>query len=235
MAKEVSKVIPVAERIIEFKSEDFRKNSSITHFSEDLISEKDWREFAENALVIMDGWHILQYAEEYPIVHYRCDEVASVYLEGGFRLNSFIESITVSTALYGKKAWLGSGKLDCENTDYDTVVYYTDHAGINHAIIQHDICWFLLQKPNLVVSPEGVLVFFTDKQIIATVGCNNGYHWIDGYVIDVEGKTIKNIEVYDDYCKVILLDDKKAEHCFSLKFDFDVAGHQMLCPKATKL
>lgn len=235
MAKEVSKVIPVAERIIEFKSEDFRKNSSITHFSEDLISEKDWREFAENALVIMDGWHILQYAEEYPIVHYRCDKVASVYLEGGFRLNSFIESITVSTALYGKKAWFGSGKMDCENTDYDTVVYYTDHAGINHAIIQHDICRFLLQKPNLVVSPEGVLVFFTDKQIIATVGCNNGYHWIDGHVIDVEGKTIKNIEVCDDYCKVILLDDKKVEHCFSLKFDFDVAGHQMLCPKATKL
>jgi len=108
-----------------------------------------------------------------------------------------------------KKAWFGSGKLDCENTDYDTVVYYTDHAGINHAIIQHDICWFLLQKPNLVVSPEGVLVFFTDKKIIATVGCNNGYHWIDGHVIDVEGKSIKNIEVYDDYCKVILLDDKK--------------------------
>ena len=28
MAKKVSKVIPVAKRIIEFKSEDFRKNSA---------------------------------------------------------------------------------------------------------------------------------------------------------------------------------------------------------------
>ena len=229
------KVIPSAERIIEFKGDDIRRTLPINHFSEELTSEKELEEFARNALVIVDGWHIDQYAEEYPIVRYKCDEVASVNLAGGFRLNSFIESITVSTVRYGKKAWFGSGKLSCENTDYDVVAYYTDHAGINHAIIQNDICWFLLQKPNLVVSPEGVLVFFTDKQIIATVSCNNSYHWISGYAIDVEGKTIKNIEVCDDYCKVILLDDKKVEHCFSLKFDFDVTSYQILRPKATEL
>lgn len=239
MAKEVSKVIPIAKRIIEFNSEDFRKNPSITHLSENLISDKAWREFSENELVIVDGWHLLQYAEEYPIVHYKCDAftrgTSRISSEGKAYLNSFIKSITVSTALYGKKAWFGSGKLDCENTDYDTVVYYTDHAGINHAIIQHDICWFLLQKPNLVVSPEGVLVFFTDKQIIATDDCNTGYHWIDGHVINIEGKTIKNIEVCDNYCKVILLDDKKVEHYFGLNFGFDVARYQMLCPKARRL
>lgn len=212
MSKEVTKVVPVAERIIEFGTEDVK-----------------------NGLVIVDGWNIVKYSEEYPIVHYKCDEVACVYLEGGFRLNSFIENITVSTALCGEKACFGSGKLSCENTDYDTVVYYTDHVGINHAIIQHDICWFLLQKPKLVVSPEGVLVFFTDKEIIATVGCNNSYHWINGHVIDVEGKTIKNIEVCDDYCKVILLDDKKVEHNISLKFDFDVTSYQILNPKISEL
>ena len=236
MAKKVSKVIPVAKRIIEFKSEDFRKNYAFTMSGpEDLISEKEWEEFAENALVIMDGCKIRQYAEEYPIVKYKCDEDSIAYLDGDSWLNAFVESITVSTALYGKKAWFGSGKLDCKSTDYDTVVYYTDHAGINHAIIQHDLCWFLLQKPNLVVSPEGVLVFFTDKEIIATVGCNNGYYWISGNVIDVKDKTIENIEVCDDYCKVILLDDNKSEYCFSLKFDFDVTTHQILCPKAKKI
>ena len=235
MAEQVSKIIPVAERIIEFETEDFRKNPSITHFSEDMISEKDWEEFSQNALVIVNGWHIEQYAEEYPIVKYKCDESASCYLGPDFRLNAFIESITVSTALNGKKAWFGTGKLTCENTDYATVVYYTDHAGINHAIIQNDICWFLLQKPNLVVSPEGVLVFFTNKQIIATVACNNSYHWIDGHVIDVNSKTIKDIEVCDGYCKVILLDDEEVEHFFSLKFDFDVTSYQILNPKASKL
>lgn len=214
MAEQVAKIIPVAERIIEFGTEDFRKNSS---------------------LVIVNGWHIEQYAEEYPIVKYKCDESACCYLGPDFRLNAFIESITVSTALNGKDAWFGTGKLTCENTDYDTVVYYTDHAGINHAIIQNDICWFLLQKPNLVVSPEGVLVFFTDKQIIATVACNNSYHWIGGHVIDVDGKTIKDIEVCDGYCKVILLDDNEVEYNFSLTFDFDVTSYQILNPKASEL
>lgn len=220
MANEVSRVIPVAKRITEFKTEDMKKPVSM-----------------------VDGWGIVRYAEEFPIVHYTCDELECVYLEGGFRLNSFIESITVSAVRIGKKAYLRSCELvseddvvvESERTDYDVVVYYTDHVGINHEIIQHDLHWFLLQKPNLVVSPEGVLIFFTDKQIIATVGCNNSYHWIDGHVIDVEGKTIKNIEVCDDYCKVILLDDKKVEQCFSLKFDFDVTSYQILVPKASEL
>lgn len=234
MAKEVSKVIPVAKRIIEFEEEDFRENPAITDFSEELLSEEEWREFAENALVIMDGWEIAQYADEYPIVHYRCDEIVSAYLEGEFRLNSFIESITVSTALYGKRFGVGTGRLRSEIADYETVVYYTDHEGIRHAIVQNDICRLLLKKPNLVVSPEGMLVFFSEKEIIATVDCNQ-YHWIDGHVIDVEGKTIKNIEVCEDYCKVILIDDEEVEHRFSLKFDFDISAHQMIYPKASEL
>lgn len=79
------------------------------------------------------------------------------------------------------------------------------------------------------------MVFFTSEEIIATVDCNNGYYWIDGNFSDVEGKTIKNIEVCDDYCKVILLDDEKTEHCFSLKFEFDITRHQIFYPKVTKL
>lgn len=235
MAKEVSKAIPVAERIIEFDSEDIRKNPQITDFSEELISEKEWEEFAKNALVIMDGWHIAQYAEEYPIVHYRCNELSSMYLVGEPRLNSFIESITVSTARYGKKVGVGSGKITSERADYETVVYYTDHEGINHSVIMNDLCWFLLQKPNLVVSPEGVLIFFTDTQIIATVDMKQ-YCWIDGHSIDVENKTIKNIEVFEDYCKVSLntvIPDYIQE--YSLKFDFDISAHHMIYPKATEL
>lgn len=231
MAKNVSKVIPVAERIIEFGKDDFRRNTSITLFHEKLISDEEWDKFAGNALIIMDGWDVVQYAEEYPIVHYQCDKNAC----GGAYLNSFIESITVSAALYGKRAGFGSGKLSCEDTNHDVVVYYTDHAGINHAIIQHDICLFLLQKPKLVVSPEGVLLFFTDKEIIATLSCNNSYYWINGSVINVEGRTIKNIEVYEDYCKVILIDDSEAEHSFGLKFDFDGTSYQILKPKASEL
>lgn len=212
MTQEVSKTIPIAERIIDFKSKDSSK-----------------------PLNIINGWHILKYEKEKPIIHYRCDPVASLFLEGGFHLNSFIESITVSTALHGEKAWFDPDGLRYNYTDCDSIVYYTDHVGINHAITQHDIYWFLLQKPNLIVSPEGVLVFFTDKQIIATVDCNTAYHWIDGHLIDVKDKTIKNIEVCDSYCKVILIDDKKVEQCFSLTFDFNIASYQPLDPNVFEL
>lgn len=234
MAKKVSKEISVAKRILKFKTTDFRKNPLITNCYEKLISDKDWEGFAGNALLIMDGWYVLQYAEEYPIVHYRCDEASRGYLEGEPRLNSFIESITVSTALYGKKAWFGTGKLSCKNTDYDTVCYYTDNEGINRAIIQHEICCFLLEKPNIILSPEGVIVFFTEKQILATVDCNH-YQWIDGYEINLEGRRIKDIEVCKDFCKVILIDDQKVEHNFSLKFNFDFVSHQLICAKASEL
>ena len=236
MANEkVSKAIPVAKRIIEFKSEYVRENFEIMHSSEDSISEEVWKEFARNALVIMDGWHIKQYAAEYPIVRYQCEELAALYLTGGPRLNAFVEQITVSTASYGKSAWFGSGKLDCENTGCDTVVYYTDDTGINHAIIQSDLYTILLKKPKLVVSPEGVLVFYTDEDIIATVDCNSAYHWINGHVINVEGKKIKDIEVCDDFCKVVLIDEEDIEHNYSLKFEFKITEHQMLCPKASEL
>lgn len=234
MAEKVSNIIPVAERIIQFKEEDYRKNPAIVYFSEDLISDKEWENFAENALVIMDGWHIEQYAEEYPIVKYKCDKSASCYLEPDFRLNSFIESITVSTALYGKRVGVGTGRISSENVDFETVIYYTDHAGICHSVIQHDICWFLLHKPNLVVSPEGMLIFFTEKEILATVDCNH-YHWISGNILDIGEHTIKDIVVCEDYCQIILLDDQKDEYNYSLKFDYDITEYQMIYPKILKL
>lgn len=227
MAKKVSKVTPV-ERIIEFNSEDFRENPSITTFSEDLISEEDWKNFAENALVLIDGWDILQYAEEYPIVKYEWKE--DILKPGGPSLNSFIESITVSAASKGKRFSVGTGKISSKITDCDVVVYYTDNTGICHTVIQHDIFYFLLKKPNLVVSPEGMLIFFTDKQILATVDCNH-YYWIDD---DVKEKQIKDIAVCNDFCKITLTDEK-AEYNYSLKFNVNIAKRQMICPEISKL
>lgn len=242
----VSKTIPFAERKIEFESEENRTNFAITCSSEELISEREWEKFAENALVMIDGWDILQYAEEYPIVKYQCDKVKCCALQGELRLNSFIESISVSTASYGKRVSVGTGRVSSEITDNDTVVYYTDHAGINHAVIQNDVYKFLLQKPNLVISPEGVLVFYTDKQIIATVDLYH-YHWIDRDLIDVGDKTIKDIEVYEKFCKVILEDspytdnlekflkNEREDSIYKLWFDFNMDEFQMISVKCEKV
>lgn len=212
MAKNVSKVIPVAERIIEFKERDFRDNSP---------------------LLIVNGWHknIFQYTEEYPIVKYQCNENVCCSLEPDYRLNSFIETITVSTALAGKKI---SANAEVIDTDYDTVIYFRDHWGTNYEITHNSIREFLIKKPNLVVSPEGMLIFFTDKQILATFDCNHCY-FISEYFIKVGYASIKGIEVCKDFSKVTLIDDKKHEKNFSLKFDFDITEIQMICPKVSEL
>ena len=80
-----------AKRIIEFNEDDFRTNDQITSFSESLITDKDWLDFAKNALTFTDGNVIYRYAEEYPIVVYKCSD--KVKLMPSNRLNSFIEKI----------------------------------------------------------------------------------------------------------------------------------------------
>lgn len=211
MAK-ASKVIPVAERTIEFKERDFK---------------------TYHPLIIMDGWNrrILKYEKEYPIVKYQCNANVCCDLEPEYRLNSFIDSITVSTVLCGN---IIPAEGEIKKTGYDTVVYYKDHNATNYEINHNSIREFLIKKPNLVVSPEGMLIFFTDRQILATHDCKMCY-FISEYIIRVEDNTIKGIEVCNDFCKITLIDEEKHEKSFSLKFDFDMTEIQMICPKVSEL
>lgn len=227
------KIIPVAKRIVEFKESDLRLNPTIVHLDEKLVSEEAWNQFAQDALHIVNGWDIVQYAEEYPIVRYQCDEEKSCYLDPDFCLNSFIEQITVSAGMYGKKVSMGSGRVSCNNTDGDIAVYYTDHAGINYAVIQHDIYMFLLRKPELVVSTEGMLIFYTEDKILATFDCFH-YYWIH-HRINMISKVIKRIEVHEDYSIIILEDKEKGEQKFSLKFKIQMTEHQCICPEIIPL
>ena len=64
MAKKVSKEVPIAERIIEFDKDDFCENFSPSGVSESMVTKEMLEEFAEKALVLVDGTDILQYANE---------------------------------------------------------------------------------------------------------------------------------------------------------------------------
>lgn len=110
MAKRVSKEVPIAERIIEFGKDDFCENMSPFDFPESVVTEKMLEEFAEKALVLVDGTDILQYPNEYPIVVYQGKE--SPYIMPEPRLNSFVLNIVVSTGVDGKRYSIGSGKME---------------------------------------------------------------------------------------------------------------------------
>ena len=75
MKREVFEPFPKVERIVEFSEEDIRENTCVTSVDESLITDKNWQEFADNALVFTACNTVYQYAEEFPIVVYRCSEV----------------------------------------------------------------------------------------------------------------------------------------------------------------
>lgn len=222
MAERVSKEVPIAERITEFSQEDLRRNVSF-----------------------IDGWGILQYSKEVPIVIYQCNEnLCYADIQPEMRLNSFILSITVSECVGGKRFSIVSGKIEKESIKSDTIVYYEDSVGIQHQIIQHDICEFLLKKPKLVISEEGVLVFYTEDEILATVDCQQ-YAWVRWDEFAENCTTIEEIRAYQEFCEVTLIEGqdtfsygkiiKKApRHVLTLNFDLKVADHNMINPKFTK-
>lgn len=246
MAKKVSKEVPIAERIIEFDKDDFCENFSPSDVSENMVTKEMLEEFAEKALVLVDGTDILQYANEYPIVVYQCNEsicYADIMPEP--RLNSFVLNIVVSTGVDGKRYSVGSGKMEEESIGFDTITYYEDPFGIKHQIIQYDICKFLLKRPKLVVSEEGILVFYTEDEILATTDCQQ-YAWVrwDDTIENCTG--IENIIAYKEYCEVTLIEgedvfddfgeiaEKAPRHVLALNFNLKVADHNMINPKFTK-
>lgn len=53
MKREVFEPFPKVERIVEFSEEDIRENTCVTSVDESLITDKNWQEFADNALVLL--------------------------------------------------------------------------------------------------------------------------------------------------------------------------------------
>lgn len=228
MKRDAFEPFPKVERIVEFSEEDFRENTGVTSFDESLINDETWQEFADNALVITDGNTIYQYAEEFPIVVYRCSEDAEVMPSS--RLNAFIESIAVSTANLGKHFSLDKRDMKWEYTGPDTVAYFTDNTGRVIAIQQYDISRLLMKKPNLVISYEGLLVFFTEKEILVTNDCEH-YAWV--HDVDTENGKITSIDVYDGYC-IVNLKNSESYYSYTLRFVVDMVDHGMIKPEVTK-
>ncbi|MGN1297446.1 MAG: hypothetical protein ACI4VH_03315 [Clostridia bacterium] len=226
----------IAERIIEFEENDFIINPKITGIAESLSTEAYWQIFADNALTFTDGNGIFQFAEEYPIVRYQCKD--EVDLMPDRCLNAFVKSITVSSTMYGKKFSISAGKVKEEKFDSKTVVYYEDNIGRRYAVLQYDIIKFLLRKPKLVVSSEGLLIFFTKDAILVTNDCEH-YAWINE--INTDHFVIEDVELFEKYSCVCLVDTEEAnessKHHYKLQIDIDIRKGQsgMIKPRVEKL
>lgn len=212
MAEKVSKKRPVVERITEFNQENQQKNSEV---------------------IIINGLYIMQITEEYTIVEYRCNKINELSFETTNYLNAFIESIKVSNVFNFKEYYVKDGILYSEIIRSGIAIYYKENSGIRQTILNGVIRAFLLEEPNLVISPEGILIFYTERHIMATVDCKD-YCWISSNIIDIIGKKVKSIESCDTHCKVILVDNEKNEHYFNLKFELNILKRQIICPKVSE-
>ncbi len=194
--------IPTVRRQVEFEEEDFRTNDNIIDFDDSLISKKEWQEFDEKALVISDGRDVYQYADEYPIVKYT-GEVKSdngCCLED--QLNTFINSVTVSTVMNGIHFSLKKREMKGKYTGEKTVAYFEDSIGRLNEIPVYDIQRILMKKPNLVVSSDGILVFYTAKECIATIDCVH-YAWVDPVRMRMSFKKEKGFAKQEQFTKFV--------------------------------
>lgn len=187
--KKVSEV--VVKRETDFSNKEYLTNPNISKLSEELLSMD-----LENSLTIIDGENILQYAEEYPLIKYlKCNS----YYQPTGEINSFIRKIVVSTALYGRKVSL-KNHVKCELRHFDTVVYYEDAYGINRMIRNDKVKRFLLMKPMIAVSQDGILIFYYENKFLATVDCGEAV-WVQEF-----SENIKYIDIQPEKCKISLVD-----------------------------
>ena len=236
---------PILERITEFHRGDFKENLDEENLNEDTNSfcdlldyvefanEEEHERLTDNSLIINNITNDInvtyKFNEEFPIVVYRCNENDNANSKNC--INAFIKSITVSTVNSGI-AFSFYGDIHCEYADFQTMAYFTDNLGRNIAIPHYDIARILLKKPNLVVSNEGLLIFYTENEILVTLDC---IHY--AYIYDPDECAITKIEVLanDDYCYVYVKNIEEGDETdtvwYKLGFKVDMLNEDdMICP-----
>ena len=187
---------------------------------------------ASKDLIFSSCGNVTRYQDEELIVRYQCDDKA-YYLEPCDYLNQFVKKITVSTAKaisFLVPYYMGRGPgIQVEQSKRESIAYYEDNVGVLHKIIQGDISDFLLKQPKLTVSPEGMLVFYTTNEVLATLDCEH-YCWFHIEELRMEGRTIEIIKAYDNFCRILVFDRTNIAHNFRLTFDFDFIAKPMIHP-----
>ncbi len=164
--------IPIAVRQVEFSEDEF--------VTSDLKSFRDCGPFSEEGIeqlqeetttILRSGENsVILVTDEYPIVSYSKDfEKSENQLMG---LNAFIDEVHLSivdgyeTFYSGKTFKPEEGFIDGE-----ALSYVIDCYNCYKTIIDAGLDKFLRKKPNLTVSKEGILVFYTKTEIQATIDC----------------------------------------------------------------
>lgn len=178
--------------------------------------------------IITDQWNhsLIEVKNEYPIVKY---EKAWIQPELPPRLNSLIRNITVSVITLGQIYTVSTDfKLETKKVEDKTLVYFENTYGNFMAVNGNSIHDFLLRKPKLCVTPNGILLFYDEREIIATFDLSN-YTFVTGYLVNLKndehiesvtpmGNNKKGVP-YAKICVRKVISQKLAENRTAYTFD----------------
>lgn len=204
------KVIPIVNRKIMF-SDDECLQESYCGFDPSLLTEESLDNLELHYLSLMDN-SISQITDEYPIVKYSSENTDV--------LNYFIESITVAI-VSGKNLSFDERFTPKEEViDDEVIAYITNPFGASTKIYNFDLVKLLYQKPDLTVTKEGVLLFYTPTSIFATLDCLS----CNIVSVDELSEEIKNYDISS--ISSIVADSDSTQICFETK-EGEKVKHQL--------
>lgn len=158
--------------------------------------------------VISGEKEFIQYASEEPILRYERQKKLE---EKADCLNTFVKSITVANIKKGKRSFLEYGFVLEEPFYKKEVFYYEDNNGTKRIIREKEICNFLKEKPELIISPDGLLIFYTKEKILATMNFEQ-FMWVREKLAGIRTTdVIKAIYSRRNYLKVVVNSGRNAE------------------------
>lgn len=219
--RDVDFVLPIAKRQIMF-SEDECLQEGYCGFDPSNMTEEYLKELELIYLTRMDE-SVSQITDAYPIVKY--------YSENTDKLNRFVESITVAVVSGTKLTFDEKFAPKEKIVDDEVVAYITNPFNVSTEIYYYDLCKLLYEKPELTVTDEGVLLFYTHTTLFATLDCKSGNIMGVEELAKAVGNEaitkISSISVDNDGATVIKFktkNGKKAEHQLSMLLDFFCEG-----------
>lgn len=207
MLEHNKRTIPIVEKITEFSVEDWN-NKEITFVEKDSMR------------------HLYGIS---PIVMYRakCDKDVETP-----SLNAFIKSIFVCKAksiLCAK--YEGNRLFVTKRTTDEIFCLFEAQSGIVGVITYPILIEALIKKPDLLVSPEGVLLFATDTQVVASTDLKQCV-LIIGKTIELKNRKIKTLVNRNEYSILHLVDEDGKDYIYNLIFHFNLAWRPMFTVQA---
>lgn len=126
-------------------------------------------------------------------VTYECIENADECEHSCMNLNSLVKSITISSAI-------NKGENNGQHKKY---AYYEDCQGSLYCIVENDIYQFLLKTPKLIISRDEVLIFYTERDILATKDCQHYVFIHEGFQFGDSDDEIIEIVANESDCTII--------------------------------